>query len=71
MNMDSTNFGLTVNDLRVIVTTLSFVVFVGIVCWALSARQKSRFDEAANLPFLDDDTPATPTSKNTAGTRTP
>lgn len=44
-----------VNDLRVIITTLSFVIFLGIVFWAYSSRQKSRFDEAANLPFADDD----------------
>ncbi|MFT5896252.1 MAG: cytochrome c oxidase cbb3-type subunit 4 [bacterium] len=44
-----------VNDLRTIITTLSFIIFLGIVYWAYSGRQKSRFDEAANLPFADDD----------------
>lgn len=43
------------NDLRVIVTVLLFVSFLGIVLWAYSSRQKDRFDEAANLPFADED----------------
>lgn len=42
-------------DLRVIITVVSFVVFLLIVWWAYSSRQKQRFDEAANLPFADDD----------------
>ena len=43
------------NLLRAIITALSFLVFVGIVVWAYSARTKARFDEAAQLPFADDD----------------
>jgi cytochrome c oxidase cbb3-type subunit IV len=43
-----------INDLRIVITTLSFVVFAGIVIWAYSGRQRARFDEAANLPFADD-----------------
>ncbi|MCL4746406.1 MAG: CcoQ/FixQ family Cbb3-type cytochrome c oxidase assembly chaperone [Burkholderiaceae bacterium] len=43
------------NDLRVAITVLTLIVFIGIVLWAYSARQKHRFDEAANLPFADDD----------------
>ncbi len=42
-------------DLRVIITVVSFIVFLLIVWWAYSGRQKKRFDEAANLPFADDD----------------
>lgn len=42
-------------DMRVIITVVSFVVFLLIVWWAYSGRQKTRFDEAANLPFADDD----------------
>jgi len=45
--------GLT--DMRVIVTVVSFVVFLLIVFWAYSGRQKKRFDEAANLPFADEE----------------
>ena len=35
------------------VTVLSFVMFAGIVVWALSARNRPAFDEAQQLPFLD------------------
>jgi cytochrome c oxidase cbb3-type subunit 4 len=43
-----------VNDFRSIVTVLSLVVFLGIVAWAWSKRNKERFDEAAQLPFKDE-----------------
>ena len=46
-----------VNDLRTLITVVSFVVFVGIVIWAWSSRQRNRFDEAANLPFADGELP--------------
>lgn len=54
--------------LRSAVTLLSFLVFVGIVYWACSAKNKVRFDEAANLPFLDDDAelPASSTTSDSA-----
>ncbi len=41
--------------MRVIITVLSFVAFLGIVAWAYSSTQKDRFNEAANLPFADDE----------------
>ncbi len=44
-----------VNDLRAAVTLLSFVAFIGVVAWAWSRRNKKRFDDAANLPFVDDE----------------
>jgi cytochrome c oxidase cbb3-type subunit 4 len=34
-----------------IFTVLSFIVFVGILWWALSKRRKRAFDDAANAPF--------------------
>lgn len=43
-----------INDLRMMVTLLSFAVFIGIVVWAWSARNRKAFDEAALLPFADD-----------------
>ncbi len=46
-----------INDLRTVITTISFVVFAGIVYWAYSSRQRKRFDEAANLPFADAELP--------------
>ncbi len=48
---------LTINELRTLITTLSFIVFTGIVWWAWSSRQKARFEEAAQLPFADEDLP--------------
>ena len=39
------------DDVRVALTVLSFLVFIGIVVWAFSRRRKKEFDEAANLPF--------------------
>lgn len=47
-----------INDARSILTVLSFACFVGIALWAYSGRNKARFDEAANLPFEDDELPA-------------
>jgi cytochrome c oxidase cbb3-type subunit 4 len=36
-------------------TVVVAVLFVGIVIWAWSGKRKHQFDEAANLPFDDDD----------------
>jgi cytochrome c oxidase cbb3-type subunit 4 len=44
-----------INTLRSIVTVLTFVTFIGICWWALSRRNQARFDEAAQLPFGQDD----------------
>lgn len=41
--------------LRSLITVLCFGAFIGIVWWAYSGRQRQRFEEAANLPFADDD----------------
>jgi cytochrome c oxidase cbb3-type subunit IV len=43
------------NTLRSLVTLLSFIVFIGIVLWAWSGKNRDRFQEAAMLPFADDD----------------
>jgi cytochrome c oxidase cbb3-type subunit 4 len=49
-------------------TVVVLVLFVGIVVWAWSGKQKRRFDEAANIPFDDDTLPADIHSKeNTHG----
>jgi cytochrome c oxidase cbb3-type subunit 4 len=45
---------LNVNDLRIAVTLLSFAIFAGIVRWAWTRSNRSRFDEAAQLPFVND-----------------
>jgi cytochrome c oxidase cbb3-type subunit IV len=44
-----------VNDMRVVVMLLGLVLFLGIWAWAWSSRRRAAFDEAAYLPFLDDD----------------
>jgi len=42
------------NLMRAIWTAVMFAVFIGIVWWAWSGRRKKDFDEAARLPFEDD-----------------
>jgi cytochrome c oxidase cbb3-type subunit 4 len=43
-----------VNDLRVVTTLLAFAVFIGIMVWAFSGRNKEDFEAASKLP-LDQD----------------
>ncbi|QJR79300.1 cbb3-type cytochrome oxidase subunit 3 [Alteromonas pelagimontana] len=38
-----------------IFTVVVFLCFIGIVWWAFAGRNKKDFDEAANLPFADED----------------
>lgn len=40
-----------INSLRMLVTALSFLVFVGIAVWAWRNRNTANFKEAARLPF--------------------
>ncbi|MGM0701146.1 MAG: cbb3-type cytochrome oxidase subunit 3 [Pseudomonadota bacterium] len=40
---------------RGIITGLLILAFLGITAWAYSRRRKPDFDEAANLPFADED----------------
>lgn len=42
------------NDVRSGVTLLSFLVFLGLMAWAWSRRNRDGFDEAARLPFAED-----------------
>ena len=45
-----------INDLRSIVTVVSLLTFVGIVVWAYGLKSnKKRFEEAANLPFAEEE----------------
>jgi len=44
-----------INTWRGIFTALALIAFVGVWAWAWSSKRKQRFDEAANLPFADDD----------------
>ena len=43
------------NDIRAWHTVILLALFVGIIFWAYSKRRKTGFDEAANLPFADED----------------
>ena len=43
-----------INLLRGVITVVTFIVFVGIVVWAWSGRNRARFEEAAQLPFEQD-----------------
>ena len=39
------------NDLRSVVTLLSFVLFAGLATWTWLPRRRGAMDEAAHLPF--------------------
>lgn len=43
-----------VSDARSVVTLICMTTFIGIVIWAYSSRRKQDFDEAAMLPFADE-----------------
>ena len=43
-------------------TVISLITFIGILWWAFSSRRKNDFEQAAQLPFADDDLPASPPS---------
>ena len=47
-----------INEARTVVTVLGLVCFVAITLWAYSGRARKGFDEAALLPFSEDDLPA-------------
>ena len=44
-----------INDFRAWHTVLLMALFLGVVWWAYSKKRKRSFDEAANLPFADED----------------
>jgi len=44
-----------INTLRSIVTVVAFAAFIAIVLWAYSDRSKAGFDQAARLPFDEDE----------------
>ncbi|MBA2779944.1 cbb3-type cytochrome oxidase subunit 3 [Billgrantia kenyensis] len=50
-----------------IITGLLIIAFAGITWWAYSRRRKPDFDEAANLPFAEDDQPANRDSSASQG----
>ena len=55
------------NVIRIIFTVVAFVCFLLIAFWAYSKNSKKQFDEAANVPFMDDGDD----SLQAGGTRSP
>jgi cytochrome c oxidase cbb3-type subunit 4 len=43
-----------VNDLRIAVTVLSLLVFLGLLAWVAKSRHRQAFEEAALIPLADD-----------------
>ena len=46
---------LDINDARTVLTVMGLVCFIAISLWAFSGRARKGFDEAALLPFSEDD----------------
>lgn len=44
-----------INDLRGFSTAFLMLAFLGLCFWAYSSKRKKSFDEAANLPFADEE----------------
>jgi cytochrome c oxidase cbb3-type subunit 4 len=44
-----------INDLRGLSTLFLLVTFIGMCFWAYSSKRKKSFDDAANLPFADEE----------------
>jgi cytochrome c oxidase cbb3-type subunit 4 len=40
---------------RSVMTLVAFLTFIGIIAWAWSGQRKADFDEAARLPFDNED----------------
>jgi cytochrome c oxidase cbb3-type subunit IV len=55
------------NDMRAAMTVIAFLTFLGIVYWAYSGRRKKRFEDAAQLPFTEDDDSAAGRGKERSG----
>jgi cytochrome c oxidase cbb3-type subunit IV len=43
-----------ITTLRILATLACFATFLGILAWAYARSNRTRFDEAAQLPLLDD-----------------
>lgn len=53
------------NTLRSIATVLAFLAFIAIFWWVFSKNRKSGYEDAANLPFADDeDMPSKSSAEN-------
>lgn len=43
-----------INTLRIAVTLVSFLTFLGIIWWVMDRRKIQHFQDAAELPLKDD-----------------
>jgi cytochrome c oxidase cbb3-type subunit 4 len=48
-----------INIIRGLLTALLIIIFIALYFWAFSKKRKAGFDEAANLPFVGDDSDET------------
>ena len=44
-----------INDLRGLSTAFLMIAFISMCVWAYSSKRKRSFEEAANLPFADEE----------------
>ena len=49
-----------VNDLRVLVMVAGLALLLGFMDWSRGSKRRDAFDEAARLPFADDETGSHP-----------
>jgi len=56
---------LDINDARTVLTVMGLVCFIAISLWAFSGRARKGFDEAALLPFSEDDLPVLDAGRQT------
>ncbi|GAB3446880.1 cbb3-type cytochrome c oxidase subunit 3 [Massilia solisilvae] len=38
-----------------VMTVISFITFIGIIWWAFTPANRGNFEQAASLPFAEDD----------------
>lgn len=46
---------LDINTLRGLATLLLLIAFIGMCFWVYSKKRKKTYEDAANLPFADED----------------
>jgi|GEM_PF-104167 len=56
-----------INTLRGLSTVFVMIAFAGVCWWAFSPKRKKRFNDAANLPFADEQEKSDGAAKNDLG----
>ena len=54
---------------RGIITGILIIAFIGLTLWAFSKRRKKDFEEAARLPFADDNDADAAANRDTSASR--